>query len=98
VVEHGAVVAPNARDKKLSKHLATVSQVFLDNMGMDGGMKESDLIDAAVAATPIIAGKRDRRRDQLRVALDTLTTMGELKRVAPGRVVSVAAEEEEEEE
>lgn len=83
VVEHTAAVKKIARGKKPKEgeHERRVMQAVHDLLGVDGGRPTvTEVVDEAVNQTPFdaAAGKRDRRREYVFRALNTLETAGRL--------------------
>jgi hypothetical protein len=87
IVEHGEVVAPREKAKRLGKRMDLVWQLVLDLQQPDNlGALEESIVVAYEAATPKPEG-RDQRRAHALTAIESLAQMGRCRRVAPGRVV-----------
>lgn len=92
VVEHGEVVTPREKVKRLGRRMEVVWQCILDEQLPDNlGASEHKVIDAYEAATPKPEG-RDQRRHHAIKAIDSLAQMGRCKRVAPDRIVLTQGE------
>ena len=94
IVEHGEVVAPRAKPKRLGVRNEKVQALIRDNISVGNNtVLAQTVIDAYLAVTDRGTSVNDHRITHCNTSINFLCTMGWCKRVAPDQISIIGSEE-----